>query len=433
MDIPITEARPIASGLLSRRLDRLRSVGGPAQPAARATPPDFSADLARELGGHVERSAGGSIAVFESTFSGVAVDRERLACLPYPVPVGHPLVCIDLETTGLATAAGTLAFLVGLGTWAGDTMVVRQLLLPDHAGETALLDVLCSLVPADAWLVTYNGRCFDWPLLVARYRLHRRGAPAHAGHLDLLPVARQLWKHRLEGARLAIVEREICGVVRDDDLPGHLVPERYFTYLRSRRPELLQPILEHNRQDIVSLGQMLGRLATGFGSPSAWTATHPGDVFGLARAFARRGRHPEALRAVEAALGADAWSLGVTGGAVLHRRLSAERARLLARVGRGDDSYAAWSEIALRGGPGAGLAWLAVARYREHTLRDIAGALEACQHARGVAERARAWGDPLFAVERDLARRLPRLRRLAFRRRPLRPAGVASRGVDRAA
>ena len=395
--------------------------------------PDFAAALARELGGQVERSAGGSIAVFESTFDGLGVDRDRLAGLPYPVPAAHPLVCIDLETTGLATAAGTLAFLVGVGTWSGERMVVRQLLLPDHVGEMALLDVLCSLVPADAWLVTYNGRCFDWPLLVARYRLHRRGAPAHAGHLDLLPVARQLWKHRLEGARLAIVEREICGVVRDDDLPGHLIPERYFTYLRSRKAELLRPILEHNRQDIVSMGLMLDRLASGFGSPTEWSATHPGDVFGLARAFARRGRQPEALRAVEAALGAPAWSSGITGGAGLHRRLSAERARLLARVGRRDEAYAAWSDIARRGGPGAGLAWLAVARYREHTLRDIAAALEACQHAAGVAERARAWGDPLYAVESDLARRLPRLRRLAFRRRPLRPADAAIRGVGRAA
>ncbi|HUR16767.1 MAG TPA: ribonuclease H-like domain-containing protein [Candidatus Limnocylindrales bacterium] len=433
MDISIASGRPAASGLLSRRLDRLRSSTVPAPSQARASTPDFSAALAQELGGQVERSAGGSIAVFESTFAGLGLDRARLAGLPYPVPDGHPLVCIDLETTGLATAAGTLAFLVGVGTWVGESMVVRQLVLPDHAGETALLDVLCSVVPADAWLVTYNGRCFDWPLLVARYRLHRRAAPVHAGHLDLLPVARQLWKHRLEGARLAIVEREICGVMRDDDLPGHLIPERYFTYLRSRRAELLRPILEHNRQDIVSLGQMLGRLVAGFGSPEAWPATHPGDVFGLARAFARQGRHPEALNAVEAALGADAWSLGVTGGAGLHRRLSAERARLLARVGRRDEAYRAWSEIALRGGPGAGLAWLAVARYREHTLRDIAGALDACQQAASVAERARAWGNPLFVVERDLARRLPRLRRVAFRRRPFRPTNAANRDVSRAA
>jgi hypothetical protein len=178
---------------------------------------------------------------------------------------------------------------------------------------------------------------------------------------------------------------------------------------------------------------MLTRLCSSFASSDVWMSAHPGDVFGLARAFARRGRHGEALQAVEAALGADAWSTGVSAGGALHRRLSAERARLLARVGRRDEAYAAWSAIALRGGPGAGFAWLAVARYREHALRDIGGALEACQQAAGVAERARTWGSPLFAVEADLARRLPRLRRLAFRRRPLRPAEPINRGVGRAA
>ena len=32
-------------------------------------------------------------------------------------------------------------------------------------------------IPPDAWLVTYNGRGFDWPLLVARYRMARPPAP----------------------------------------------------------------------------------------------------------------------------------------------------------------------------------------------------------------------------------------------------------------
>ena len=277
------------------------------------------------------------------------------------------------------------------------------------------------------WLVTYNGKCFDWPLMVARYRLHRRGPPVFAGHLDLLPVARQLWKHRLGGARLAIVEEAMCGVVRRDDLPGHLIPERYFAYLRSRQAEMLRPIVEHNRQDIVSLARLLGTLADGAADPQSWPSAHPGDLFGLARAYARRRRPAEALRVAEAALGSSGWSRGIEGGAVLHRRLSAERARLLGRLGRRREAYEAWLEICARGGPGAGLAWLHVARYREHVTRDIAGALEACREAGAIADRARAWGEPMSAVELDLSRRLPRLRRLSFRRRPLSP------GVGRAA
>ena len=66
------------------------------------------------------------------------IDRERLARLPGQPPPDAPLVCLDTETTGLATAAGTVAFLVGLGWWEGDRFRQVQLLLPDHADEPAL-------------------------------------------------------------------------------------------------------------------------------------------------------------------------------------------------------------------------------------------------------------------------------------------------------
>ncbi|HUP82652.1 MAG TPA: ribonuclease H-like domain-containing protein [Candidatus Limnocylindria bacterium] len=406
--------------LLARRLDRLRAGGRPTQTTGPITRPDHARALADSVGGRVDRTSRGAV-VWVETESEVAVDRGGLGALPYSVGADQPFVCLDLETTGLATAAGTVAFLVGLGFWDGSRMSVRQLLLPDHADEDAFLDALVDALPADPWLVTYNGRTFDWPLLTARFRLHRRAAPAYAGHLDLLPVARQLWKHRTGNARLATIEDAVCAVVRDGDLPGALIPERYFGYLRSRRGELLRDVVEHNRQDIVSLGLLLAVLGN-YAEGSNWARLHPGDLAGLARGFVRRGRTEDALQCVEAALGADAWSLGVIDGASVRRHLSAERARLLARLGRRPEAHAAWLEIALRGGPGAALAWLHVARHREHRERDVAGALAACHEAAAVAERARLWDRPMLAIEADLERRMARLRRKSFARRVLRSA-----------
>ncbi len=364
------------------------------------------------LGGFAERG----IAVFDFRTE-VKVDRDALTALPYGVPVDRPLFCFDLETTGLATAAGTLAFLVGLGWWEGSSLHVRQLLLPDHANERALLDVLSETIPADAWLVTYNGKSFDWPLIVARYRLHGRPPPPTAGHLDLLPISRQLWKHRLGSARLAAVEAGVCGVERTGDLPGAFIPDRFFSYLRSRRAGLLRDVVDHNRQDIVSLGLLVSELSTG-----GLDRFEPGDLLGLARAYDRRKRRGDALHVVEHALRPEAWLVRRPATAVLHRQLSAERARLLARLGRRDEAMDAWLDICRRGGPGAAAAWLHVARYREHVERDVAGALAACHEAAAVAGRARAWGEPMYAVERDLERRLPRLARNRFRRRVASPA-----------
>jgi uncharacterized protein len=400
--------------LLSRRLDRLKSSSRlTIREDDRRAPPDHATALAAALNGHAER---GNVLI-ERSFE-VPVDRLALGSLPYPAGAHQPLVCLDLETTGLATAAGTLAFLVGLGFWEGDVLTVRQVLLPDHAAEVAWLDAVVEALPGDPWLVTYNGRTFDWPLLVARFRLHRRDPPVLAGHLDLLPIARALWKHRLGSARLATVEHAVCGVERDEDLPGALVPERYFAYLRTRRAELLRPVVEHNRQDIVSLGLLLQLLADGLAAPSGWTKQHPGDLAGLARRLARLGRPAEALQCVEVALASGHWERGFPEAAALRRRLAFERARLLARLGRREESVAAWHEIASRGGPGAAEAWLRVARHHEHVLRDIHGALFACQEAAAAAQRSRLWGRPLPWLERDLAKRMARLRRVSLRTLP---------------
>jgi hypothetical protein len=100
------------------------------------------------------------------------LNRDRLAGLPRMPPPTAPLLCLDTETTGLGTAAGTVAFLIGLARWEDDRLRPLQLALPDHSEEGALLEALRAETPRNAWLVTYNGRSFDWPLLETRFRTH---------------------------------------------------------------------------------------------------------------------------------------------------------------------------------------------------------------------------------------------------------------------
>ena len=61
-------------------------------------------------------------------------------------------------------------------------------------------------IPADAWLVTYNGRGFDWPLLVDALPdgapRPRRSTPATS---TCCPIVRRLFRHRMTDARLQTV------------------------------------------------------------------------------------------------------------------------------------------------------------------------------------------------------------------------------------
>ncbi len=392
------------------RADAESMVRVPARPGITHARAD---DLARALDGRVLVAPSGAIVVVE-TSSPLPADLSALRELPDPIDPDRPIVCIDTETTGLGTSAGTVPFLVALGRWQGDRFVVRQLLLPDHPDERALLEILDQHIPPDASLVSYNGRAFDWPLITSRYRLYGRPAPAHGAHLDLLGLARKIWRHRLPDARLASVEAGICGVLRHGDLPGALVPERYFTWLRTADPGLFRDVLDHNRQDVVSLALLLRTLAQevlpGRHGSANTGRVEPRDIAGLGRLYARRGRAQEALTCFDQALERLAMP---SRDRDLQSIVATDRARMLGRLGRRAEAASAWEAVALDGGPLAAAAWIAVAKSLEHVSRDSGAALAAARRADALAFRSRFLGQPQPAVERDLARRLPRLARAA--------------------
>ena len=75
-----------------------------------------------------------------------------------------------------------------------------------------------------------------------------------------LHFSRRHWKDKFPSMRLAALEKEILGVYRTDDVPGQMVPEFYETYLRTGNCGPLVPVVEHNRQDVVSLARLFFHL-----------------------------------------------------------------------------------------------------------------------------------------------------------------------------
>ena len=87
--------------------------------------------------------------------------------------------------------------------------------------------------------------------------LGRRRWPEVA-HVDLLAPARRVWSAVLGDCRLSTLERDVLGIVREEDVPGWEIPARFFAYLRDRQPRRLQPVFAHNRDDVLSLVALLG-------------------------------------------------------------------------------------------------------------------------------------------------------------------------------
>ena len=176
--------------------------------------------------------------------------------------VPERLLFFDTETTGLAGGTGTRAFQIGAADWHGGVLRVRQLLMTTMAAEPAMLREFARWLAPETVLCSYNGRCYDAPLLKTRYRLARLVEPLSAlDHLDLLFPTRRFHKGRWENCRLGTVERELLGIVREDDLPGAQAPAAWLSYLRGGSATDLRRVCAHNHQDVVTLARLLLSLA----------------------------------------------------------------------------------------------------------------------------------------------------------------------------
>ncbi len=176
------------------------------------------------------------------------------------------LLFFDTETTGLAGGTGTRAFMIGAADWhhdaaRGEGLRVRQLLMSTMGAESAMLELFASWLAPSTVLSSYNGRCYDAPLLKTRYRLARRGDPISAlDHVDLLFPTRRRYRGTWENCRLATIERQLLLIAREDDLPGSEAPAAWLSYLRGGSARNLRRVGEHNHQDVVTLAQLFLRL-----------------------------------------------------------------------------------------------------------------------------------------------------------------------------
>ncbi len=171
------------------------------------------------------------------------------------------LLHFDTETTGLSGGTGTRAFMIGVADWPDQRLRVRQLYIATLAAEPAMLRTFAQWLDPGQVLVSYNGRCYDAPLLATRYRLARLPNPLLGlRHLDLLFPVRRRYRGVWENCRLATIERQLLGVLREDDLPGSEAPRAWRDYLTRGDARNLRRVLAHNDQDVVTLAQLLLRL-----------------------------------------------------------------------------------------------------------------------------------------------------------------------------
>jgi uncharacterized protein YprB with RNaseH-like and TPR domain len=315
--------------------------------------------------------------------AGVEVEARAASCKPR---AATRTVFIDLETTGLSGGAGTVAFLVGCGYFDLGAFQVRQFLLTSYSAERALLAAAAEFFEGADLIVTYNGKTFDVPVMETRWMFHRLAMPLDGvPHFDMLHSARRLWRGRADsamdegGCRLATLERLLFDVVRVGDVPGFEIPSRFFRFLRSGDPRPLEPVLEHNRLDLVSLAAVTARAAR-LVADGHDACRDDAEAVALGKIFERAGQAGRGEACYRRA--AESTCVEVRAEALYRIGLRCRRDRRFA------DAAVAWRELLAVPEPRRGSRYRdvivglrrcaaeALAIHHEHRARDLTGARE---------------------------------------------------------
>lgn len=309
------------------------------------------------------------------------------------------ILFLDTETTGLSGGVGTLAFQIGIGYFTSSGYIVEQFLMHNYPEEPAMLQTLNALMKRFSILCTFNGRTFDVPLLKSRFlmnRIHDECIPSI--HADVLYPARRLWKLRLKSCTLSNLEQQLLHVTREDDLPGALVPQTFFQYLKDGQFEPLTKILEHNKQDIVSLAQLFHYLCKQVDVPEQMTEAE--DLFSLARAMEKGGNVQKAMHCYRLS------SKTPLAGAACQAM-----ARIEKRNGNVHTAIKLYQQM-LHTGKNTVSAYESLAKIYEHQLKDIPNAIAYTRQALLLlSEPSLFRNDTVQEQQKALQYRYARLRR----------------------
>lgn len=308
------------------------------------------------------------------------------------------ILYLDTETTGFL-GAGTVAFMVGLGCLTDGGFEVRQLVMRDYPEEAALLRELEAVVSRFDVLCTFNGRTFDLPLLRTRFLMNRiRTDCLEKPHIDLLHIARRVFRMRLQTCNLGRLEEVVLGKPRLRDLPGSEAPQRYFAYLKTGEFHLLDEVLEHNEQDIASLCTLLSHMCRMYCRPEQISFAE--DVLSMGVALDRM-HHPEEARRC--------YHLVTPG--KYHAQSQLHLAQNFRRSGQRDKAREVWTEMIGRREGGV-KPYIELAKHYEHVERDYGRALALTRQAIArMAEPTLLDSEETEQLRDELQKRYERLKR----------------------
>ena len=290
-------------------LDRLKALGVELGKEKTSYKQRLRVDLAQELGGIWKDTPFGQTLFIhqefsQSTFQGEIplfckkIDQKILELLDFGRNISsnsilpNDICFFDTETSSLNLGSGAFVFLTGFSYFGEDgNLNVDQFFMPHPSQEKAFIFAVQEYIGKFKVLSSYNGKSFDVPMLHNRYvMMDLEDDSLDKAHLDLLFLARSLWKRRLDSCRLADIEKNILHFERSStEVPSWLVPILYQDFLRDGNPLPLQGVLYHNAQDVISLAALFNVIQNLFSEEGPQKAIEVEDLLSLAYFYRNKG------------------------------------------------------------------------------------------------------------------------------------------------
>lgn len=185
--------------------------------------------------------------------------------------------------------------------------------------------------------------------------------------IDLLHLARRMWRNHLTSRSLGNLEAEILGVNRSsDEVPGWMIPQLYFDYLHSGDARPMKNVFYHNAIDILSMVTLLNRIAELINKPLDIQNIHKNELAALGNIYEDLGESDLAAQLYELSLQDSDWDDNdwntLQRLSYLHKKLENFQSAIVL-----------WEKAALHGHI---YAHIELAKYFEHRILDYSIAIE---------------------------------------------------------
>jgi len=309
---------------------------------------------------------------------------------------------LDTETSGMAGGTGTFAFMVGAGRYTSEGFHLAQFFMRDPLEEPAMLLALEEFLAPCHSLVTFNGKSFDVPLLNTRYILQGWKSPfTELAHVDLLHLARRLWRDRLPNRTLSNLEVHILGTYRnEEEIPSWMIPQMYFEYLRDGDARPLKRVFYHNAMDVLSMAALLSHTSSLLEDPMNFPGLEATELAAAARLYEDLAQTNRAIQLYQQCLNT-----------VLPTDQFLDTSQRLAHIFKRQGDYQAaipiWEAAAQAGGV---FAFEELAKYYEHHKQNYPKAIHWTRSALEHLRSSESQGSRLHQWQGELAHRLERLK-----------------------